>query len=159
MAKLERKLLAHFVNVGQGTDQNYVRLGKDLETYAPEMSATVERTKNILGENSVVISGYEKSAEVTPYYAEEGDALFERLEAIIDGDLTLDALKVEVAEVKLWKQAGAETVFEAVRESAYLEVTSYGGDTTGVQIPFVIHYVGDKVKGTFDIATKQFAVG
>ena len=46
MAKIERKYLAHFLEVGDA----YVRLGKDLEEYSPELSAQVEKTKNILGE-------------------------------------------------------------------------------------------------------------
>ena len=36
MAKIERKYLAHFVEVDEKT---YVRLGKDLEEYSPELSA------------------------------------------------------------------------------------------------------------------------
>ena len=42
------------------------------------------------------------------------------------------------------------------REDVYIEVTSYGGDTTGYQIPFTLHYTGKKVKGIFDVATKTF---
>ena len=33
---------------------------------------------------------------------------------------------------------------------------SYGGDTTGYQIPFNVHYTGVKTKGSFDPATKKF---
>ncbi len=157
MAKIERKLLAHFINLGTEEAPNYVRIGKDLEEFSPQLSAQVERSKNILGENSVVISGYEKTGEVTPFYAEAGDPLFEKLEAIIDGGLTLDQLKVDVVDVKLWKSSGS--AFEAVRETAYLEVTGYGGDTTGVQIPFVLHYVGDRTVGTFDVTQRSFIKG
>ena len=38
----------------------------------------------------------------------------------------------------------------------YIEVTSYGGDTTGYQIPFTLHYTGEKVKGTFNVSTRTF---
>ena len=31
-----------------------------------------------------------------------------------------------------------------------------GGDTTGYQIPFNVHYTGVKTKGTFDPAAKKF---
>ena len=56
---------------------------------------------------------------------------------------------------KLWNadEAGA---YPAVKESVYIEITSYGGDTTGYQIPFTIHYTGEKVKGTFNLSTKTF---
>ena len=49
--------------------------------------------------------------------------------------------------------AGADP---AVREECYIEIVSYGGDTTGYQIPFNVHYTGVKTKGTFDPATKKF---
>ena len=62
MAKIERKYLAHYVNADTtGSSPEYVRLGKDLEEYSPEMSAEVEASKNILGETSINISSYEKT--------------------------------------------------------------------------------------------------
>ena len=117
--------------------------------------ADVEKKSNILGQTSVVIDGYQKQGEVSPYYAEEGDPLFEKLQGIIDGDLVLDDLKTDIVEVKLWGKdtAGA---YPAVREECYIEIVSYGGDTTGYQIPFNIHYTGAKTKGTFDPASKKF---
>lgn len=155
MAKIERKYMAHYINTATGGEAQYERLGKDLEEYSPEMSAEVEKTKNILGETSVVIASYEKSGSVEPYYAEKDSALFERLQGIIDGNLVLDELKTDVVEVKLWESA-AEGKFPAVKEGAYIEVTSYGGDATGYQIPFTVHYTGEKVKGMFDPTTKTF---
>ena len=150
MAKIERKYLAHFLQVGE----EFIRLGKDLEEYSPELSAQVEKTKNILGQTSVSIVGYEKTGSVEPYFAESGDPLFEKLQAIIDGDLTLDACKASMVEVKLWDGQGDS--FPAVREQCFIEVTSYGGDTAGYQIPFTVHYTGVKEKGSFDVAAKEF---
>lgn len=154
--KIDRKYMAHYINTdATGESPNYVRLGQDLEEYSPEMSADVETKKNILGQTSVLISGYEKTASVEPYYAEKGDALFERLQAIIDDDLILDDLKTDVVEVKLW-DADTEGAYPAIKEEAYIEVSSYGGDTTGYQIPFTLHYTGIKTKGTFNVTTKTF---
>ena len=154
--KIERKYMAHYLNAafGSGTD-SYVRLGQDLEEYAPELSANVEKKNNILGQTSVVIDSYQKQGEVAPYYAEKDDPLFERLQAILDGDLTLDDLKTDIVEVKLWGKdtAGA---YPAVREECYIEIVSYGGDTTGYQIPFNVHYTGVKTRGTFNPTTKAF---
>lgn len=149
--KIERKYLAHYICVGDG---NYERLGKDLEEFSPELSAQVETKKNILGERSVIISGYEKTAGVEPYYAEKGSALFTLLQSIIDEGKVLEDLKTDVVEVKLWEEA--EGQYPAYRETVYIEVTSYGGDTTGYQIPFTLHYTGKKEKGTFDVESKKF---
>ena len=150
MAKIERKYMAHFIAVGE----NYVRLGKDLEEYSPELSAQVENKQNILGEKAVIISGYEKTGDVATYYANQGTALFQRLQAIIDSEQVLDDLKTTVVEVKLWDGEG--TSYPAVKEEAYIEITSYGGDTQGYQIPFTVHYTGQKETGTFSLTTKTF---
>ena len=157
MSKIERKYLAHFINAAAlgETASEYERLGKDLETFSPELSAQVETKKNILGETSVVISGYEKTGAVEPYYAESGSKLFIRLQDIIDEGRVLEDLKTDVVEVKLWEQAENGS-YPAVREEVYIEITSYGGDTTGYQIPFTLHFTGNKVKGCFDVATRTF---
>lgn len=156
--KIERKYMAHYLNTTFGSDKgtaNYVRLGADLEEYSPELSANVEKKQNILGQTSVTIDSYQKQGEVSPYYAEKGDALFEKLQAIIDGDLVLDNLKTDIVEVKLW-ETDTSDAFPAVKEDCYIEVSSYGGDTTGYQIPFNVHYTGIKTKGTFNPTTKAF---
>lgn len=157
MAKIERKYLAHFINAAAlgSTQAEYERLGKDLEEFSAELSAQVDTKKNILGESSIVISGYDKTGSVEPYYAEEGSALFERLQDIIDNGRVLDELKTDVVEVKLWKEA-ENGGYSAIREEAFIEVTSYGGDTTGYQIPFTLHFTGNKQKGTFNVSTKTF---
>lgn len=153
MAKIARKYLAHFIQVGE----SYVRLGQDLEEYSPELSAQVEKTQNILGQTSVNITGYEKTGSVEPYFAQVGDPLFDQLQAIIDGDLVLDACKAAIVEVKLWEGEGS--AYPAIREDCYLEVTSYGGDTQGYQIPFTVHYTGQKEAGTFDVSSLTFTAG
>ena len=155
MAKIVRKYLAHYINTAAEGEAVYERLGKDLEEFSPEMSASVETTKNILGETSVLISSYEKTGAVEPYYADSGTGLFQRLQSIIDDALVLDDVKTDIVEVKLWETAEG-TAYPAVKETAYIEVNSYGGDTTGYQIPFTVHFTGEKVKGVFDISTKTF---
>ena len=154
--KIERKYMAHYLNAafGSGT-ASYVRLGSDLEEYSPELSANVEKKNNILGQTSVVIDSYQKQGEVAPYYAEKGDLLFEKLQAIIDGDLVLDDLKTDIVEVKLWGEASTGA-YPAVKEECYIEIVSYGGDTTGYQIPFNVHYTGVKTAGTFNPNTRTF---
>lgn len=156
--KIERKYMAHYLNANFTNDEgtaSYVRLGQDLEEYSPELSANVEKKNNILGNTTVTIDSYQKQGEVSPYYAEKDDPLFSRLQAIIDGDLVLDDLKTDIVEVKLWGEESAGA-YPAIKEECYIEVSSYGGDTTGYQIPFNVHYTGVKTKGTFDVSKKTF---
>ena len=120
--KIERKYMAHYLNATFAADDgtaSYVRLGKDLEEYSPELSANVEKKTNILGNETVCIDSYQKQGEVSPYYAEKGDPLFEKLQSIIDNDLVLEDLKTDNVEVKLW-DAQSSGAFPAVREELSL---------------------------------------
>lgn len=159
--KIKRHFMAHYVNAALpgATSASFVRLGKDLEEYNVEMNANVETKNNILGEANVALDSYQPQASVEPYYAVSGDALFNRLQAIVDERQTLDDLATQAVEVHLWKRASdteGNTSFEAYKQDAIIEVVSYGGDTTGYQIPFNLHYTGERVKGTFDVSTKTF---
>lgn len=157
--KLERKLLAHYLDAeptGKGVAE-YCRLGRDLEEYNVELSASVEKKKNILGESSTTISSYEAQGSVEPYYADKDDPLFSRLQNIVDNRLVLDDCQFKAVEVHLWETIDSKpNVYVAYQEEVYVEVTSYGGDNTGYQIPFNVHYTGKRVKGEFDITTKIF---
>lgn len=159
--KIKRMLMAHFIDsaLPEASSPEYVRLGKDLEEYIVEMNANIDTKNNILGETLVTLDSYQPQASVEPYYAEKGDPMFDRLQAIIDERQTLDDLKTSVVEVHLWEEdATAAGKFVAYKEDAIIEVASYGGDTTGYQIPFNVHHTGNRQKGTFDVKTKTFAV-
>lgn len=152
---IERKYLAHFIDssFGDGT-ASYVRLGADLEEYNVELNPDVETKKNIIGENSVHIKGYEVSAEPDPYYSEYDDALSEKILEIANGRLTGEKCKTTVVDA-LYKEDG--TCLWAYKEDAVIVPKSIGGDTSGVQTPFTVHYAGNRVKGTFNAETKAFA--
>lgn len=161
--KAERKYLAHFIDAAFDTTYaktDYVRLGKDLEEYSVELNPDVETKKNILGENSVNINGYEVSGSVDPMYYEYEDALSEKVMDIAMNRTTGDGCKTTTIDVLLKPGAtsdAAPTCVWAYREDCYVVPQSVGGDTSGVQIPFEIHRCGNRTKGTFDLSTKKFA--
>ena len=158
----ERKYLAHYIDSAFDTTYKateYVRLGKDLEEYAIELNPDVETKKNILGETSVAVSGYEVSSSVDPYYYDYDEALSEKIMDIAMNRTTGDGCKTTTIDVLLKPGATADaapTVVWAYREDCYLVPQSVGGDTTGIQIPFELHRAGNRVKGTFDLTTKKF---
>lgn len=158
----ERKYLAHYIDSAFDTTYKateYVRLGKDLEEYAVELNPDVETKKNILGENSVAVSGYEVSSSVDPYYYDYDEALSEKVMDIAMNRTTGDGCKTTTIDVLLKPGASADeapTVVWAYREDCYIVPQSVGGDTTGIQIPFNLHRAGNIVKGTFDLTTKKF---
>lgn len=159
---IERKYLAHYIDGAFDPEYkatSYVRLGKDLEAYSLELNPEVETRKNILGENSVQVSGYEASSEVDPFYYEYDDSLSEKIMDIAMNRTTGNGCKTTTVDVLLKPGATSEdapTVVWAYREDCIVVPSSVGGDTTGVQVPFTIHRAGNRVKGTFDLQTKKF---
>jgi hypothetical protein len=163
---IERKYYAHYLDAAfdktyAATD--YVRLGKDLEEYNEELNPDVEISKNILGEQSVRHSGYEAQADVDPYYFEDyDDALSNKMFELVNTRATGDKCKTSMVDVLLKPGATEDdppTVVWAYREDAYAIPNSAGGDTSGIQVPFTVYKAGNRVKGTFDLATKKFTIG
>ena len=154
MGKIERKYLAHYIDTafGSGT-ASYVRLGKDLEEYNENLNPEVEVNKNILGEQNVQHNGYEVQSEVNPFYAYEGDSLFEQLCTIANERLTGDDCMTTKVDV-LMNASG--TVEWAYREDCYVVPSQIGGNTSGVQIPFTIYNAGNRTAGTWNNSTKTF---
>lgn len=162
---LERKYLAHYIDAAfdlTGESTNYVRLGDHLEDLTVNMNPRVESFSNILGETSATLNGYDVSASVSPYYVSHDEALSEKLMEIVDDELTGDACKTTVVDV--WLKPGATpdvapTVIKAIRREVIVAVQSFGGNTSGVQIPFNLSGGTNRTKGSFDLSTKKFAEG
>ena len=160
--KAGRKYLAHFVDAAFDRKYDateYVRLGKDITELSVELNPTVETTQNILGDNSVIHDGYEASTDADPIYYEYDDSLTEKMMEIAMLRKFGDDCRTSYVEV-LMKPGASDSappeVIRAVREDVLLIPTSYGGDTSGVQVPFTIHYAGNRTVGTFDLETKKF---
>lgn len=154
---IERKYLAHYLDAAfSSSTPNYTRLGKDLEEFNDELNPDVETTKNILGEQSVKHNGYEVQSEVEPYYAEIDDPLYEQLEKNVNERLTGDDCKTTKVDVML-SETGS--VLWAYREDVIVVPNSFGGDTSGVQIPFTIYNAGNRQKGAWDVTAKKFTPG
>lgn len=160
--KTPRKCLAHYVDAAfdmtyEATD--YQLLGADLEEFNVELNPQVESKQNILGENSVTHSGYEVSSSVETFYHDAKKALEDKIIELAMERAVGDACKTSYVEVLYQEGETADTpptVIRAYREDVLAIPTSYGGDTTGVQSPFDIHYCGNRTKGTFDRETRKF---
>ena len=156
MARIERKYLAHFIDANCNVDADaseanvqYIRLGQDLEAFAEELSPQVDIRRNILGEQTVIHNGYEVSSSVEPFYAEDGDPLYEQLKKIANERLNGDDCRT--TRVEAYFTLGSNGNLEcqwAYRENCWIVPQSFGGDTSGIQIPFQILNCGDRVEGT-----------
>lgn len=160
---IERKYLAHFLDSKFDTTYQateYVKIGKHLEEYSEELNPDVEVTKNILGEQSVVHSGYEVQADVDPfYYQDYDDSLSNKIMELANTRATGDKCKTTMVDVLLKPGATEDvepTVVWAYREDVYVIPNSVGGDTSGIQTPFTVYKAGNRVKGNFDLSSKKF---
>ncbi|WP_167957965.1 hypothetical protein [Anaerosporobacter faecicola] len=153
-AKFERQWLLHYIDSSFGGETaSYVRLGTDLEEYNIEMNADIETKKNILGETSNTVKGYEPSSEVETYYARKGDALYTQLATIVNNRSTGSALETKVVDILVESDG---TQVWAYQEDAIIIPKSIGGDGGGVNIPFEIKYNGNRKAGTWNNSTKTF---
>lgn len=152
-SKIERKYMAHFLDTAGFNNSTatpaWYRIGEDLEEYNVDLNPDTELVKNILGNTRFDHNGYEPSADADPFFARQGDALFAKLQDIVDNRHTGDQLKTTALEVHLWEDGSTSGTFIAWSQPCYVVPTSYGGDTSGYQIPFSVNYVGDRRKGTF----------
>lgn len=155
MAELKRQYLGHYVDASTTNTPDYEMLGDGIEEMNIEMGANVQKTRDITGKTKTFIDGYEKSQAVEPYKADSNSNMFKRLQDIADENKTLDDLNTTVIDVHLWETANNNS-YPAVRENAVIELTSYGGDTSGYQLPFTLHRTGVITKGTFDVTNKSF---
>lgn len=152
--KIARKYMAHFLDTSfGGQTPSWYRVGKYLEEFNVDLNPDTEIKKNVLGNTYFVHNGYEPSSDAEPFYAEVGDPLFEVLQNIVDTQATDDGCKTYALEVHLWEDGTTTGTYVAYRQECYVVPSSYGGDTSGYQIPFTVNYVGDKVKGTFTPAS------
>lgn len=158
---IERKYLFHMLDANFNVmtdgdmlpnDTQFVRLGKHLQQYMEELNPQVNTTNNILGEQVVMHTGYQVSSTAEPYYAEEGDPLWEKLQEIANNRITGDGCETTRVDGLMDEEGN---VLWAYIESCKVIPTSLGGDTTGVQIPFQVHNNGNRRRVSFDLKTKK----
>ena len=145
MGKIERKYLAHYINAGTAEDENYERLGQDLEELTPELAASVETKKNILGQTKTTDNGYEPTMDADPFYADPEKKLYPMIR-----DIALDRKKGDTCKTLMLEVIVEDT--EATNHLAYVQEVivkpqSYGGDTAGLNIPFQVSEDGKRTKG------------
>lgn len=148
--KLNREALMHYIDSKFGASGSPVwfLIGKDIDDMSVELNPDTETTKNILGETTVKDNGYEPSMSADPYYANPDDAIYEKIRDIAMNRLKGDECKTKILEVIMEDTAGPH---KAWQEDVIVKPQSYGGDTSGVAIPFDVLFNGNRVEGTVTI--------
>lgn len=132
-----------------GEGPNWFLIGKDIEEMSVELNPDVESKQNILGETAVVDNGYQPSMTADPYYANPEDSIYPKIKDIAFNRLTGDSCKTKILEVIV--EDDAAEAHEAYIEDVVVKPQSYGGGTSGVNIPYDVHFDGNRKAGTVKI--------
>ena len=149
--KAKRKELAFFYK----TENTLEIIGKGIEEASISPSAEIESVTDILGNTETTLSSYEKTTDLDPIYLEGGNKFSEWLDTLEETDAILDDAVGTFVVVKLYKTT-EETKYVAWEQQAVVELTGFGGDTKGVNLPCTLHWKGERTMGTFNPSTKQF---
>lgn len=152
--KAKRKELAFFYK----TEDTLEIIGKGIEEASISPSAEIESVTDILGNTETTLSSYEKTTDLDPIYLEGGNKFSEWLDTLEETDAILDDAVGTFVVVKLYKTT-EETKYVAWEQQAVVELTGFGGDTKGVNLPCTLHWIGERTMGAFDPSTKQFTAG
>lgn len=150
MAKLTRGAYALYIDSSMAQKSgDYYLIGKDIEDLSVDLGSDVETVKNILDESSVKDNGFEPSISADPYYADPTDTIYEPLLDIAMNRKKGGDCKSQYLEVII--EDPSNSSHKAWREDCVVKPNSYGGDTSGLQIPFSIYPDGNRVEGTVTI--------
>lgn len=155
--KLNREAFAVFIDtsfnkkVSDASKATFEIVGDGIEDMSIEMNPDTEQTKDILGQTKTKDNGYEPSMDADPFYADTDSKLYEKLRDIAMKRLKGDECKTLMLEVIV--EDTEETTQKAYVREVIVKPNSYGGDTSGFQIPFNVSEDGEFVEGTVTTAS------
>lgn len=153
--KIKREAVMHFANVGTVENPEWEQVGDGIEELTREMNNNVESKKDITGKTSVTVTKGNQVSSFSPFMARKESKLFQKLYQIYTDDLDLSDVEMEFLEVSVFDKI-SEGVYSAIKQVGAVDLKSFGGGTTGLDLPFDVNYLGEKVKGNFAVATKEF---
>lgn len=154
--KIARKDVMHFVDISSTATPEFEQLGDGIESLTREMNNNVETKQDITGVTSTNITKGNQVSSFSPFKAKKDSKLFAKLYKIYTDDLELSDVEMDFLEVSVFDEI-SEGVYSAIKQRGAVDLKSFGGDTTGLDMPFDVNFIGKKVKGNFTVATKTFA--
>lgn len=149
---IKREAFKMFVDAsetGDGSTPEWEIIGKKIEDMSLEMNPNVETMTDITGDVQTTLDKYEKQTSVSPYYARKESKMAAWLYNVVREERTLSEVERTFLCVNVF--AGSDGKFDAWTQKGVVAVQSYGGNTKGLQIPYNIHWIGQKTFGTVAI--------
>ena len=156
--KIKRESFMLFADVGDSETPEWEIIGDKVEELNLAMNPNVETSHDILGKTTTTLDRYEVQTDVTPMLAKKESKLFAILYDIVKYQKTLSDVERNFLCVNVFDSEGEGELatYAGWTQKAVVAVQSYGGGTSGLDIPFNIHWVGDRTHGTFSPSTKTF---
>ena len=148
MGNLSREALAHYLDYSfkqTVASATWEILGDDIDDMSVDLNPDTETKKNILGQTKTTDNGYEPSMDADTYYANPDKKLYPKIRDIAMKRLKGADCKTLMLEV-LVEDTSAENHLAYVEE-VMVKPQSYGGDTSGVNIPFNVSSDGKRTEG------------
>lgn len=124
--------------------------GDKVEDLSIEMNPNVETTTDVTGNTTTTLDKYEEQTSVEPYRCKKESKFFPILYGIVKYKKTLSDVERLFLCVNIFASSGGS--YDAWTQKGVVAVQSYGGDTTGLAIPYNIHWSGERIYGTVTIA-------
>lgn len=141
-----------------GETPEWYPLGEDNDEITRETNNEIESKKNVLGRMNINATSGPQTSEIDPIAIRGNDKLSAILYMMFKYNLNGDKAKLECLEVTLAdKQTSGNTeVYGAFKESAVVDLKSWGGDTTRLNAPITLNWKNDRVHGTYNLTTNTF---
>ncbi len=146
-----------FANVGTETPApayEWELQGDRNEDMSTALNPNVESGEDVTGQVYADLDKYEEETDVETYRAKRDSKWAAILYDIYRGRKTLTDAVHSFCVVNTF--AGADGAYDAWVQKAVVALQSVGGDTKGMNMPYNIHWIGERVYGTFDLETLTF---
>ena len=148
--RIKREEFKLFADVGAADSPEWELQGSRIEELSLEMNPNIETVRDVTGITDMVLDSYDKKTSVSPYYAKRDSKMAVWLYNVVREEKTLSDVEKTFCCVNIF--AGAEGSYDAWTQKAIVAVQSYGGNTKGLQIPYNLHWIGEKTFGTATIS-------
>ena len=148
--RIKREEFKLFADVGASSTPEWELQGGRIEDMSLEMNPNVETVTDVTGVTETTLDKYEKQTSVSPYYAKRNNKMSAWLYNVVRDEKTLSDVEKTFCVVNIF--AGSDGAYDAWTQKGVVAVQSFGGDTKGLQIPYNIHWIGEKVFGTAAIS-------
>lgn len=149
---IARKDFMAFADVGVSPTLEWELIGDKVEEMNLEMNPNVETVTDITGNTTTTVDKYDVQTPVAPFRAKKESKLFAWLYGIIKDLKTLTDVEKTFLCVNIFDvTTGTPDVYAAWTQKGVVAVQSYGGGSSGLDIPFSVHWSGARTYGTVAI--------